>query len=86
MQQKKKRPGYTATAGADDVVCPFFLAHGQKEIICEACVRGARNILRFRSRAGKQRYMRDECEQQHCTCRLYLMMIELYDEREGAEE
>lgn len=43
------KPTYTSTSGTDDVWCPFFVAHGKNEIVCEGCMRGTKNVLRFSS-------------------------------------
>ena len=61
----------SSTAGTGYIRCPFFVAHGGREIMCEGIIDGARNSLKFETLAMKE-------NQQHCYCECNYKRCEMY--------
>ena len=77
-------PEWTSTtSGTRDVLCPFFLAHGVREIHCEAYEDRCRCVMRYRVPANKDEHMRIYCCGNYKYCEHYLgLMRHKYDEEE----
>lgn len=84
MTEGHKQPGtYSTTYGTRDVLCPFFLAHGLREIHCEAYEDACRTIMRYRCAENKAEHMRIYCCARYAYCEHYrALMREKYDEEE----
>lgn len=71
----------STTASTGNTTCPFFLAHGLKEIHCEGYVDEQRNILRFTRADDKLWWKQHYCDGGHRRCEHYRsLMIQKYDE------
>jgi len=56
-----KKDGLSGRA-ADYILCPFFRAHNEKEILCEGHVPGSKTIIRFNTVAEKKKQQTIFCE------------------------
>ncbi len=66
----ERRP--SSTTGTGDIRCPFFVAHGAQEIICEGIIDGCRNCLKFEDRDKKEFHQHNYCEGQYKRCEMHL--------------
>lgn len=65
----------SSTAGTGDIRCPFFVAHGGREIMCEGIIPGARNSLKFETLALKENQQHCYCECNYSRCEMYLAIM-----------
>ena len=66
----ERRP--SSTAGTGDIGCPFFVAHGCREIVCEGMIDGCRSCLKFESEKQKGFHQETYCENGYERCEMYL--------------
>ncbi len=72
---------FSTTQGTEDILCPFFLAHGVREIHCEAYEEQCRSIMRYRCSENKREHMKTYCKGRYAYCEHYRgLMREKYDE------
>ena len=67
---ENRRP--SSTAGTGDIRCPFFVAHDDREIVCEGLIDGCRSCMRFRESAGKKFHQGNYCEGDFRRCEMYI--------------
>lgn len=66
----------SATAGTRNIKCPFFVAHGGREIVCEAIIPGAKcAVTRFVSEKAKSFHQNTYCEKCFNRCENYISII-----------
>lgn len=71
----------STTACTGDTTCPFFLAHGPREIQCEGYGEGVKTIHRFVRTEGKAWWKLTYCDGGHRSCEHYRsLMVQKYDE------
>lgn len=70
------------TSGTGDIQCPFFVAHSQKAIICEADVDIPRvtQAMRFRSGAEKRKHEDIYCSGNYRMCEHYRAVMAKYED------
>lgn len=74
---------FSTTQGTEGILCPFFLAHGVREIHCEAYEEQCRSIMRYRCAENKRAHMHTYCQDRYNYCEHYRgLMREKYDEEE----
>lgn len=62
----------SSTARTSYITCPYFVAHGKTEIMCEGIIDGCRSSLKFEKAEGKEFHLRTYCECQYKRCEQYL--------------
>ena len=68
--------GFTsATAGADDVKCPFFVAHNKTEVVCEGFMDNCRTSQKFKLAKDKAFHQKTFCENQYERCEMYCSIM-----------
>jgi hypothetical protein len=67
---ESRRP--SSTAGSGDIRCPFFVAHSDREIVCEGMLDGCRSCLRFMNPKDKRFHQETYCEQGFRRCEMYI--------------
>ena len=65
----------SATAGADDVKCPFFVAHNKSEIVCEGLIDACRSGMKFKKPTEKSFHQRNYCENNYKRCEMYCSIM-----------
>lgn len=66
----------SATTGTRDIVCPFFVAHGATEIVCEAVIPGAKcACTRFKDEEKKKFHLKTYCEKRYDRCEKYISIM-----------
>ena len=66
----------SATAGTRDIQCPFFVAHGRTEIVCEAVIPGATYCCtRFETEKEKKMQQETYCKNQYKRCEKYISIM-----------
>ena len=65
----------SSTTGTGDIRCPFFVAHGSREIVCEGMIDGCRNSLKFENAELKEFHQNNYCECNYKRCELYLSIM-----------
>ena len=73
MKTKKKTERRTSsTVGCDKICCPYFIAHGEREIVCEGMIEGTKGSTIFR--AGRDKAMHEQiyCEDHWGKCEIAL--------------
>lgn len=63
-----------------DVLCPFYTGTGGREIVCEASVDRASNILRFRRGEDYMSFIRCRCCKDYKSCDIYRATMRKYEE------
>ena len=64
-----RRP--SSTAGTGDIRCPFFVAHSDREIVCEGLIDRCRSCMRFRDPNDKSFQQETFCEKEYKRCEMY---------------
>lgn len=68
--------GTSTSAGTGDICCPFFRAHGDRDIICEEIVACAKcTVTRFKSLEDKKFHQQTYCEEHFKRCEIYLSIM-----------
>lgn len=62
----------SSTSGTGYIRCPYFVAHGGREIVCEGIIDGARNSLKFETLEMKDNQQHCYCENNFKRCEMYL--------------
>ena len=62
----------SSTAGTGDIRCPYFVAHNDREIVCEGLIDGCRSCMRFRKPGCKTFHQQTYCENQYKRCEMFL--------------
>lgn len=71
----------SSTSRTRDVLCPFFIAHGRREIHCEAYDDACRNVMRYRCAENKDEHMKTYCCCRYDYCEHYIgLMQQKYEE------
>lgn len=66
----------SGTTGTADIKCPFFIAHGTNEIVCESVIPGARqNITRYAGPEEKRFQQKTYCECNYKRCEMYISIM-----------
>lgn len=60
-----------SSRGSDYILCPFFRAHSEKEILCEGHVPESTNVIRFKSVGEKNKQQTIFCEGCYQRCEHY---------------
>ena len=67
------KKGGLSGRGADHILCPYFKAHSEREILCESHVPDSKSILmKFDSEHKKKNQQRIFCEGEYKRCEHYL--------------
>ena len=61
----------STTANTGNICCPFFVAHGKKEIVCEGMIEGSKNWTRFDEAEAKSWHQGNYCERNYRQCEVY---------------
>lgn len=67
-----ERNRISSTADTGNIGCPFFIAHGKKEIVCEGLIAGCRMCSSFEDPEKKSFHQHTYCEQEYRRCEMYL--------------
>lgn len=73
MQFEERR--LSSTTGTKNIVCPFFVAHHDWDIVCEGMIEGCNNCLKFKESAQKKFHQETFCENQYKRCEMYLSIM-----------
>ena len=73
MSETQRR--FSATAGTGGICCPFFVAHGKNEILCEGIVPGSRSCVMWRNANEREFHERTYCENQYRRCEQYCSIM-----------
>lgn len=65
-----ERNRISTTADTGDIRCPFFIAHGKSEIVCEGLIEGSRIKTVFDEPEDKKWHQANYCEKQFGRCEL----------------
>jgi len=66
-----ERDRISSTADTGNICCPFFIAHGKREIMCEGMIDGCRMISSFDDPEGKTFHQKNYCEMNYKRCEMY---------------
>ena len=66
-----ERDRISTTANTGDIACPFFIAHGKKDIVCEGIIDGTRMCCAFADPEGKTWHQKNYCEKHYKRCEMY---------------
>ena len=61
----------SSTTNTGMICCPFFIAHGQTDILCEGLIDGTNNCIRFKEREEKKWHQYNYCEKNYTRCEMY---------------
>lgn len=62
----------STTADTGNICCPFFIAHGKKEIVCEGLIDGTKTWIRFHDAEDKSWHQATYCEGRYKSCEVCL--------------
>lgn len=65
----------SSTSQTSYVQCPFFIAHGKREIVCEGLIDECTCIRRFRRSEDKEFQKKTYCEREYARCEHYLSVM-----------
>ena len=66
----------SSTTGTRDIKCPFFVAHGKNEIVCESVIPGANYCCtRFKDAEEKKFHQDTYCEEGYKRCEKYISIM-----------
>lgn len=65
----------SSTSQTSYVQCPFFIAHGKREIVCEGLIDGCTCCRRFDRAEDKQFQKQTYCEKEYQRCEHYLSVM-----------
>lgn len=66
-----ERDRISSTANTGNIQCPFFVAHGRKEIQCEGMIDGTRMDVMFPDAEQKAFHQVNYCENSFKRCEMY---------------
>lgn len=66
-----ERNRISTTANTGDICCPFFIAHGRKEIVCEGLIDGTRMCCAFEDAEEKTWHQKNYCEKSYKRCEMF---------------
>ena len=69
MSERRNRISTTANTG--NIGCPFFIAHGRKDIRCEGLLPGSRICTEFEEEDEKAWHQLNYCEKCYKRCEIY---------------
>lgn len=69
------KKGGLSGKGADDILCPMFHAHNDRNILCEGHVPDTRAEIKFRSTAQKNQHEKIFCEGCYKKCEHYISVM-----------
>lgn len=61
----------STTSGTGAIGCPYFVAHGNRDIMCEGIIEGSRTVTKFRSAEEKTFHQETFCEKCWKKCEIY---------------
>ena len=70
-----ERERISSTADTGDIKCPFFVAHGKKDIMCEGMIDGCRMISSFTDAEDKKFHQENYCENNFRRCEMYCSIM-----------
>ena len=70
-----ERNRISTTQDTGNIRCPFFIAHGRKEIVCEGLIDECRMISNFDDQEGKQFHQHNYCEKCYERCEMYCSIM-----------
>lgn len=72
----------SGTSGADDIRCPFYIANGSLDIICQGVIPDTHSIIRYRFKNDKVTQQKAFCEGCYNRCEIYqsIMHFREWDE------
>ena len=60
----------STTSNTGDIGCPFFVAHGKKEIVCEGMIDGTKTWVQFNDAEKKSWHQATYCEGRYQSCEI----------------
>ena len=66
-----ERDRISTTANTGDIACPFFIAHGKKDIVCEGLIDGTRMCCAFADPEEKTWHQKNYCEKHYKRCEMF---------------
>lgn len=69
MSEQRDRISTTSNTG--NICCPFFIAHGKKDIVCEGLIDGTRTWTAFEDAEKKTFHQVNYCECGYKRCEIY---------------
>lgn len=66
-----ERNRISSTADTGNIQCPYFIAHGKKEIVCEGLVDGCKMCSTFDDLELKRQHQEIYCEKHYKRCEMY---------------
>ena len=70
---KQRRP--SSTTGTKKIMCPFFVAHSESEIVCEGMIEGCRSCMKFKKPDRKKFHQTIYCEKEYKRCEMYCSIM-----------
>ena len=61
----------STTRDTGNILCPYFIAHGKRDILCEGIIDGSRICLRFSKGEAKSWHQHTYCEGRFQMCEIY---------------
>ena len=61
----------SSTADTGNICCPFFVAHGKREIVCEGMIEGTSMCHTFKETEEKSWHQENYCEKNYKRCEMY---------------
>jgi len=65
-----ERNRISTTANTGDIRCPFFIAHGKTEIVCEGMIEGTQTLTKFPGAEEKAWHQETYCEGRFTSCEI----------------
>jgi hypothetical protein len=69
MSEQRDRISSTMNTGM--IGCPFFIAHGKTEIVCEGLIDGTKLYCSFNDAEDKKWHQYNYCEKNYQRCEIY---------------
>ena len=67
-KQQTRRP--SSTAGCDKICCPYFKAHGEREIVCDGLIDGTKTSIGFKAERERAMHEGIYCENHWGKCEI----------------
>lgn len=77
MSELSKGERVSSTKGTDFILCPWFRAHGQREVQCAGPVDGSHLIFRFSHAEELKQHERIFCKARYLNCEVCRVLDEL---------
>lgn len=69
----------SGTSGSGGILCPFYIANGSLDIICQGMIPDTHSITRFRYKTDKNTQQSAFCEGCYKRCETYIAIMHFMD-------